>query len=132
MATINSRKRRGKRVWLAQIRLKGLRPVSRQFDSKEAAKAWADVEESRLASLRDGGHVVPEIGNLVLSDLIGQNYLLIDFWASWCAPCREENPNLVALYDEYHEKGFDIFGVSFDSRHDRWLQAVDDDGLCCG
>jgi len=67
--------------------------------------------------------------NQSVSDLIGSNYLLVDFWASWCAPCREENPNLVALYNKYHEKGFDIIGVSFDSSRDRWLGAIKDDSL---
>jgi peroxiredoxin len=64
-----------------------------------------------------------------ISDFIGSNYLLVDFWASWCAPCREENPNLVRLYGKYHEKGFDIFGVSFDSNRDRWMKAIADDSL---
>lgn len=67
--------------------------------------------------------------NVSVSDYIGSNYLLVDFWASWCAPCREENPNLVALYNKYHEKGFDIFGVSFDSKRDNWLGAIQDDSL---
>jgi thiol-disulfide isomerase/thioredoxin len=53
----------------------------------------------------------------------------VDFWASWCAPCREENPNLVRLYNKYSSKGFDIFGVSFDSSRDRWLKAIADDSL---
>lgn len=66
---------------------------------------------------------------LPIADLTGKNYLLVDFWASWCAPCREENPNLVALYNEYHEKGFDILGVSFDSNRERWLMAIEADSL---
>jgi peroxiredoxin len=64
-----------------------------------------------------------------VSDFIGSNYLLIDFWASWCAPCRAENPNIVKLYNKYHTRGFDIFGVSFDSSRDRWLKAIADDSL---
>lgn len=64
-----------------------------------------------------------------VSGLIGQNYLLVDFWASWCAPCRAENPNIAALYNQYHDSGFDIIGVSFDSNRDRWLGAIKDDGL---
>jgi len=66
---------------------------------------------------------------IALTELVGSNYLLVDFWASWCSPCRAENPNLVALYNEYHDQGFDIFGVSFDSNRERWLKAVADDGL---
>lgn len=66
---------------------------------------------------------------LSLADLIGQNYLLVDFWASWCAPCRQENPNLVATYRKYHDKGFEILGVSFDSSRDRWIGAIKSDSL---
>jgi peroxiredoxin len=67
--------------------------------------------------------------SISVSEYVGTNYLLVDFWASWCAPCREENPNLVALYNRFHEKGFDIFGVSFDSKRANWLGAVKDDNL---
>jgi thiol-disulfide isomerase/thioredoxin len=64
-----------------------------------------------------------------LSGVVGGKYLLIDFWASWCGPCREENPNLVAVYKDFSNKGFDIFGVSLDNRRDRWIKAIADDGL---
>ena len=57
----------------------------------------------------------PDGDSLSLSDLSGQGYLLVDFWASWCGPCRQENPNVVAIYDDFHGKGFDILGVSFDN-----------------
>jgi peroxiredoxin len=67
--------------------------------------------------------------NVPVSDFAGKGYLLMDFWASWCAPCRAENPNVVALYKKYHPRGFDIFGVSFDSNRDRWLKAIADDSL---
>jgi len=67
--------------------------------------------------------------SISVSDLIGRSYLLVDFWASWCAPCRAENPNLVALYNKYHAKGFDIIGVSFDSKRDSWLKGIEDDSL---
>ena len=74
---------------------------------------------------------MPDSAGMIISvaGLIGSNYLLVDFWASWCAPCREENPNLVKLYNNYHERGFDIFGVSFDSNRERWLKAIQDDSL---
>lgn len=49
---------------------------------------------------------------------------LIDFWASWCGPCRNENPNVVALYNEYHGNGFNIIGISLDSNLEKWKQAI--------
>ncbi|MGC9341832.1 MAG: TlpA family protein disulfide reductase, partial [Bacteroidales bacterium] len=53
----------------------------------------------------------------------------IDFWASCCGPCRRENPHVVAMYNDYKDKGFDIFGVSFDNSRENWLKAIDDDKL---
>lgn len=64
-----------------------------------------------------------------LADFIGEDYLLIDFWASWCGPCRRENPNLVSIYDDFHDKGFEILGVSFDTSKEKWMKAIEDDGL---
>ena len=65
---------------------------------------------------------------LRLSDLRGK-VVLVDFWASWCRPCRMENPNVVRLYQRFHDKGFEIFSVSLDQSRDAWLKAIQDDGL---
>lgn len=63
-----------------------------------------------------------------LSDLRG-NYVLIDFWASWCKPCRQENPNVVRLYNEFKNKKFTVFSVSLDDKKDKWKEAIQKDNL---
>jgi thiol-disulfide isomerase/thioredoxin len=65
---------------------------------------------------------------LKLSEMKGK-VVLVDFWASWCGPCRRENPNVVRLYNKYKTKGFDILSVSLDQDRDRWIKAINDDGL---
>lgn len=76
----------------------------------------------------DFGQETPDGKILKLSDLRGK-YVLIDFWASWCGPCRRENPNVVRMYERYKEKGFEILGVSLDQNKDAWLNAITADGL---
>lgn len=65
---------------------------------------------------------------LSLSSLKGK-VVLVDFWASWCAPCRKENPTVVKMYNKYHSKGFDIFSVSLDQDPSAWKAAIQKDGL---
>ena len=69
-------------------------------------------------------------GNPVtLSQLAEGKLLLVDFWASWCPDCRKANPDVVAAYEKYHDQGFDVLGVSFDTEKEKWLAAVEKDGL---
>ncbi|MEL6864507.1 MAG: TlpA disulfide reductase family protein [Bacteroidota bacterium] len=70
----------------------------------------------------------PQGEAMSLSDLRGK-VVLVDFWASWCGPCRKENPNVKRLYDRYKDKGFDIIGVSLDRKKDSWLKAIEKDAL---
>lgn len=66
---------------------------------------------------------------VTLSSKFGPKLLLVDFWASWCGPCRMENPNVVKVYNEFHKKGFDIVGVSLDHEKNDWIKAIKDDRL---
>ncbi len=101
-------------------------------NTKMITTLMAQLDDMRALSI---GQLAPEIslpnpeGNLVnLSDLRG-NYVLIDFWAAWCRPCREENPNVVRLYNQYNDKGFEVFGVSLDRTKEAWIKAIEEDQL---
>jgi peroxiredoxin len=71
----------------------------------------------------------PDDKPVALSSKFGPKLLLVDFWASWCGPCRMENPNVVKVYNEFHKKGFDIVGVSLDREKADWVKAIKDDKL---
>lgn len=72
----------------------------------------------------------PEGEELALKDVLGK-VTLVDFWAAWCRPCRVENPNIVEVYNQYHDKGFNIIQVSLDrpGQKDKWIQAIEEDNL---
>ncbi|WP_299699529.1 TlpA disulfide reductase family protein [uncultured Pontibacter sp.] len=101
-------------------------------DSKYTALLNKRLESMRSTAIGsvapDFSLPTPEGGSIALSSLRGK-YVLIDFWASWCAPCRKENPNVVRMYNEYKDKGFEIFGVSLDQSREKWLKAIADDKL---
>lgn len=72
----------------------------------------------------------PDGGELALNDVLGK-VTLVDFWASWCKPCRDENPNIARVYRKYHDQGLNILGVSLDrpGQKERWVQAIAEDSL---
>jgi peroxiredoxin len=71
------------------------------------------------------------LGNPVSLSSFKGKYVLIDFWASWCGPCRQENPNVVKAFNNYKDKGFTVLGVSLDQPNakDKWMKAIHDDNL---
>lgn len=91
-----------------------------------------NIESVRAVS---SGQQAPEInlptpdGRLAALSSLKGKYVLIDFWASWCAPCRKENPNLVRTYNKFKDQGFMIYGVSLDRNKKAWEEAILKDGL---
>jgi peroxiredoxin len=100
--------------------------LSSRFPDNSAVKDWKKSTGTGKAP----DFTLPDTSgrSVSLSSFRGK-YVLIDFWASWCGPCRQENPNVVAVYNQFRDKNFTILGVSLDQNKDAWLKAIHDDGL---
>lgn len=101
--------------------------------SYASAKASRELINSRMA-LSVGGQapdfLQPDTsGNAVSLTSLSGKYVLLDFWASWCAPCRAENPNVLKVYSQYHDRNFTVLAVSLDESRAAWLKAVEEDNL---
>jgi thiol-disulfide isomerase/thioredoxin len=95
-----------------------------------------EIEKAKIKEIavdepfRDLTMKTPDDEEISISSYAGKGkYVLLDFWASWCGPCRSENPNVVALYNDYKNKGFEIVGVSLDNDKDAWIKGIKDDGI---
>jgi thiol-disulfide isomerase/thioredoxin len=114
-----------------------LNGIDKKLFSKFPNSKYALVLHNRVQGMAATalGSVAPEIK---LNDPYGKEFslsslrgkiVMIDFWASWCAPCRKENPNVVNIYNKYHDKGFEILGVSLDNNREKWMNAINADKL---
>ena len=109
------------------------------FDSVNSKSPWVQsIREKADAAERlaigqpfvDIQLSAPDGGEIALSDYAGKDkYVLVDFWASWCRPCRMANPDMVKLYNKYKDKGFEIVGVSLDKDKTEWTKAIKADAL---
>lgn len=92
-------------------------------------KEQMEVGRRSMVGAKAPGFSQPdENGTAVSLEAFRGKYVLVDFWASWCGPCRAESPNLVKAYQQYQAKGFEIFSVSLDDNRAKWLKAIQDDG----
>lgn len=100
--------------------LKGLEALKKAEESEKNTEVGAKAPDFSGPN--------PEGETIALADVMGK-VTLIDFWAAWCRPCRAENPNVLAVYNKYHDKGLNIVGVSLDRTAEAWKKAIADDGL---
>ena len=120
-----------------QFELPELEEVVHAMDTSLNTSQYMQALKKRVDILQHVsiGQIAPDFtmndttGKAVTLSALKGKVLLVDFWASWCGPCRAENPNVLKAYKAFNKKGFDVLGVSFDQNHEKWMKAVKDDNL---
>ena len=101
--------------------------LKRRMAEADALRAKASESRRSFVGEKFRDLEEPDVNGVMhkLSEYAGRGrWVLVDFWASWCGPCKAEMPNVVAAYKKYHDKGFDIVGLSFDEEKDPWVRAI--------
>jgi len=116
-----------------------LEQVANGFDAQTAQSPWVNMLKEHVESVNrtaigkpflDITLKTPDEQPISISDFAGKGkYVLLDFWAAWCGPCRVANPRIVELYNRYKDKGFEIIGISLDQSKEAWVKAIGDDNL---
>lgn len=120
-----------KKIMPASTYITDMEAQIKQQEDAKAQQAAIEAASNKIAigsKAPDFSQKNPQGKDVKLSEYRGK-VVLLDFWASWCKPCRAENPNVVAAYEKYKDKGFTVFSVSLDKDRDAWLNAIQQDGL---
>lgn len=125
-------------IEMRDANLRETRSLYGALSDEAKASQYGRIIKERIARLAktEGGAKAPDFtltdvqGNSITLSEVKGKIKIVDFWASWCGPCRLNNPALRKLYDEFHDKGLEIIGVSLDTNKAAWEKAIEKDGLC--
>jgi peroxiredoxin len=115
--------------FLDELAMKFNRELPNSIYTKDFVKRINEMRKLAIGQIAPDFTLPNPDGEMISLSSFRGSYLLVDFWAKWCKPCRLENPNIVRAYNKFHDKGFEILGVSLDRNRADWLKAIKEDGL---